>query len=667
MVSSWFTSSAGGRDELSVKELVKHLYPRSYHTNRQTESGHRNRFSQLLLEHGEKTLQDWAVVAFSNPLENTPSSTTKVAGGGGSGNQIQWEQAQTRKGPRQDSLAKKKNSPTLKNKDVYPSAHMSKIEGRLHLCTGSLVFEPNETSRGIVRCPFSRMDTAPKEHPVESGFEAMCVEFRAKRHFVMKVNNVIGAYQNVSAPCRFQFTFLHSSPSAFVDLCQTLYSMANKSSRPANSNPELDALLKPMLDRPFDQNNFVDVREQALTPNLRCNILSPLQSQAGTLVLSSDRIYFQQALGVVVGTETRADSWLQRNAVATARRYNGLRDSSLEIYWKDETSTLFAFDRRHDRELVLRSLHPVPCVTDRDFVIDSVRGWQKGELSNFEYLLALNSASGRSFHDLSRYPVFPWVIADYTSSKLDFGKQSTYRDLSKPIGALNQARLDYFLSRLKSMRETSMDEAFLYGTHYSAPGYVLYFLVRNLPEHMLCLQNGKFDAPDRMFHSIEQCFSCAMTNHADVKELTPEFYNPALDFDFLINVKGLQLGATQNGERVDDVKLPPWARSPRDYIKKNRKALESDYCSTMLPRWIDLIFGCKSRGEKSYEAHNVFHSNAYLGPTDIASMQTDEERFQAELQATEFGIVPDKVCCIRVLFAALVLSSLRLLCTCLYR
>jgi len=62
-----------------------------------------------------------------------------------------------------------------------------------------------------------------------------------------------------------------------------------------------------------------------------------------------------------------------------------------------------------------------------------------------------------------------------------------------------------------------MEEAFLYGTHYSAPGYVLYFLVRSMPEHMLCLQNGKFDAPDRLFHSIAKCYQCALTNHADVK------------------------------------------------------------------------------------------------------------------------------------------------------
>jgi len=45
---------------------------------------------------------------------------------------------------------------------------------------------------------------------------------------------------------------------------------------------------------------------------------------------------------------------------------------------------------------------------------------------------------------------------------------------------------------------------FLYGTHYSTPGYVLYYLVRQAPEYLLRLQNGKFDAPDRMFNRYLQ-------------------------------------------------------------------------------------------------------------------------------------------------------------------
>jgi factor associated with neutral sphingomyelinase activation len=136
-------------------------------------------------------------------------------------------------------------------------------------------------------------------------------------------------------------------------------------------------------------------------------------------------------------------------------------------------------------------------------------------------LLVLNSAAGHTFPDLSCYPVFPWVIADYESEKLDLTNESTFRDLAKPMGALNEERLEYFRTRLNGMHD--MEDPFLYGTHYSAPGYVLYYLVHSMPEHMLCLRNGKFDAADPLFYSIPHCYSCALTNHADVKELIPEF------------------------------------------------------------------------------------------------------------------------------------------------
>lgn len=66
--------------------------------------------------------------------------------------------------------------------------------------------------------------------------------------------------------------------------------------------------------------------------------------------------------------------------------------------------------------------------------------WRRREISNFEYLMILNTLAGRSYNDLTQYPIFPWVLADYSSEKLDFNKSSTFRDLSKPVGALDFKR-----------------------------------------------------------------------------------------------------------------------------------------------------------------------------------------------------------------------------------
>ena len=40
---------------------------------------------------------------------------------------------------------------------------------------------------------------------------------------------------------------------------------------------------------------------------------------------------------------------------------------------------------------------------------------QKRDISNFEYLMYLNTLAGRTYNDYMQYPVFPWVLADYTS------------------------------------------------------------------------------------------------------------------------------------------------------------------------------------------------------------------------------------------------------------
>jgi factor associated with neutral sphingomyelinase activation len=150
--------------------------------------------------------------------------------------------------------------------------------------------------------------------------------------------------------------------------------------------------------------------------------------------------------------------------------------------------------------------------------------------------------------------------------------------------------------------------------------------------------------PDRLFHSMDSTFQSVLTNPADVKELIPEFYDPDC-FDFLINAMGLQLGNLQSGERVNDVLLPKWAKSAKHFLRLNRAALESAYCTQQLPQWIDLIFGVNSRGTNAKNSRNVFHPISYLRPSDLDAMQSLEERKRVELQANEFGICPDQLFC----------------------
>lgn len=115
------------------------------------------------------------------------------------------------------------------------------------------------------------------------------------------------------------------------------------------------------------------------------------------------------------------------------------------------------------------------------------------------------------------------------------------------------------------------------------------------------LLGGRFDLPDRMFYSIQQAWVNSLNSTSDVKELIPEFfYFP----EFLINMNNFNLGIKQNGNKIDDVILPKWAKTPHDFIRIHREALESEYVSAHLHEWIDLIWGYKQKGRNAVEAFN---------------------------------------------------------------
>jgi hypothetical protein len=86
------------------------------------------------------------------------------------------------------------------------------------------------------------------------------------------------------------------------------------------------------------------------------------------------------------------------------------------------------------------------------------------------------------------------------------------------------------------------------------------------------------------------------------------------------NVNNFDFGITQDGDRVGDVQLPPWARSAEHFVYMHRQALESEYVSAHLHEWIDLIFGYKQVGPAAVEANNVFYYLVYS--TSITSIKT---------------------------------------------
>ncbi|XP_037907722.1 neurobeachin-like protein 1 isoform X2 [Hermetia illucens] len=334
------------------------------------------------------------------------------------------------------------------------------------------------------------------------------------------------------------------------------------------------------------------------------------------------------------------------------RKYN-LRRSALEIFLIDQTSYFLNFTTKTRNKIFTKILSLQP----PNILYGSGRSppellrasgltqkWVNREISNFEYLMYLNTIAGRSYNDLSQYPVFPWILADYTSEVLDLTDPKSFRDLSKPIGVINPKNEAEVRAKYEGFEDPSGTiPKFHYGTHYSNSAGVLHYLIRVEPFTSLHvdLQSGRFDVADRQFHSIPQTWKLLMDNPNDVKELIPEFfYFP----EFLKNMNKFNLGQLQiTKEKVDDVILPPWASSPEEFIEIHRRALESEYVSQNLHHWIDLIFGYKQKGPKAVGALNVFYYCSYEGAVDLDKIKNPVEREAVEGMINNFGQTPSQL------------------------
>lgn len=226
------------------------------------------------------------------------------------------------------------------------------------------------------------------------------------------------------------------------------------------------------------------------------SVVSPLVDSQALLMLTDQRMYVQM-LQKIDSTPVRIFELSRLRGLY--ERTHKLMPNGIEMVFDDDRSCEFlhihtrthththahldivsvyiVFEQPEKREEMLniiRSITDSAQLTVLNSIDELQRRWQNMELSNFDYLLSLNRMAGRSLADFSAYPVFPWIIADYTSTNLDLTDPASFRDLSKPVGALNPECLSALLRRYKEMPKPR----FLYGTHYSTPGYVVFFKVQ---------------------------------------------------------------------------------------------------------------------------------------------------------------------------------------------
>lgn len=255
------------------------------------------------------------------------------------------------------------------------------------------------------------------------------------------------------------------------------------------------------------------------------------------------------------------------------RRYQ-LKNNAVEIFLTNGSSYLIAFGSENERHEFFEKLsqYDMPNKQETVTLAQATQLWRDRIITNFDYLMFLNKAAGRSFNDLMQYPVFPFVIADYINEMLDFRDSKTFRKLSKPLPVQEKGRESFYVQQFQYLKNECQRQQqhqfmpvmapfhygavivvlmmfltsvfFRLGSHYSNSGTVLHFLVRLPPFTQIFIQyqDKNFDIPDRTFHSIATTYKVMRCSSflilidsflvqlasggstTDFKELIPEFF-----------------------------------------------------------------------------------------------------------------------------------------------
>ncbi|XP_001651497.2 protein FAN isoform X1 [Aedes aegypti] len=532
-------------------------------------------------------------------------------------------------------------SPITSTSPPSSSYATQSLIGRLKMCSKSVVFEAKDNLRlPLIKIAYKDCLQIRRWEPTSvKALECNVLAIKCSQYTEMLNDNVVQPYNFRQHERFFLFNFHYAK---LEDYIQQMCQLHRASTLPAyEQNSMIATIVFSRHNRVRFNPLWLDNLYEKIIVDYQVDEINPLVVNPGRLLLTDVFLYFQpynniQTYPVLKIRLKSIRSFLKRRFL--------LRHMGLEVRWSqaDQEKLLYvSFRNQSERDDFFSNV-----IKQEDFsVVEQIPEsitlkWQNGLISNYEYLLYLNSLADRTYQDLTQYPVFPWVISDYTSDWLNLSDPGIYRDLTKPIGALNEERLQ----RLKERCEEMGDPKFLYGSHYSAPGLVLFYLVRKYPKLMLCLQNGRFDHPDRMFNKVEDVFNNCLNNMADFKELIPEFYDTDTKGDFLLNKMKINFGQKFDGTPVNHVVLPKWADgSPEKFVGLLREALESDYVSSRLHHWIDLIFGYKQRGEEALKADNLFYHLCYEGSVDLDQIKDLAARHALEVQISEFGQIPKQL------------------------
>ncbi|XP_030881751.1 neurobeachin [Leptonychotes weddellii] len=200
-----------------------------------------------------------------------------------------------------------------------------------------------------------------------------------------------------------------------------------------NQNAETELMLEGDDDAvSLLQEKEIDNLAGPVVLSTPAQLIAPVVVAKGTLSITTTEIYFEvdeddpafkkiDTKALRVNALLPFGSWKKRRQIRT-REPSAKKGKIQEL--KETTFVTVCLIARRISLATPRQLYKSSNMTQR---------WQRREISNFEYLMFLNTIAGRTYNDLNQYPVFPWVLTNYESEELDLTLPGNFRDLSKAL------------------------------------------------------------------------------------------------------------------------------------------------------------------------------------------------------------------------------------------
>ena len=119
-------------------------------------------------------------------------------------------------------------------------------------------------------------------------------------------------------------------------------------------------------------------------------------------------------------------------------RYYHLSNTAIEIFTKKGKSYFHNLLNSNNERFISMLQTFKPQIQTSIDVKRELDNWYTNKISNFEFLMKLNLASGRSMNEPSLYPIFPWTLTDFQSQHIQLKESKSYRQFSEHMASQNE-------------------------------------------------------------------------------------------------------------------------------------------------------------------------------------------------------------------------------------